>query len=391
MKWVDIYVGVSPYLALVLLQALFTIPLGLYFRFYYQRTRSLAWLPLLFIASEGARELIPFGGFGWTQIGYSMISAPIVQLASIGGVLLLSGLILAALSTQRRAQAFFVSSLILLSFFLHNPIGQGSLDVAAVQGTSPQRTNSFYNDIRKTFDNHLQLSINAKRVDVIAWPEDVIDGSVSDREFSSKLALLKGQNLIVGDVPYDGQFALNRSTMIDTEGHARSIYLKQALVPFGEYVPLRTVVEKLNGHVEEVTDFRPGNQTIVHHVNGVTIAPLICFEFIDPAVVASAAREGEVFLAQTNTATFVGTAEAQQQFSALRMKAIEYSRPILSVSTMGVTGFIDHNGRVVSTLPEGEKGVLYGQLVPNDHKTIYAAFPYIAYLFAFFFGALGKR
>jgi apolipoprotein N-acyltransferase len=85
--WSNRYVGVAPWIALVLLQTAFYLPLaflkraGEYWYFY---------LPAAFLALEELRARAPFGGFGWLRVGFSQADAPYVRLASVGGVSLLT-------------------------------------------------------------------------------------------------------------------------------------------------------------------------------------------------------------------------------------------------------------------------------------------------------------
>jgi apolipoprotein N-acyltransferase len=77
----------------------------------------------------------------------------------------------------------------------------------------------------------------------------------------------------------------------------------------------------------------------------------------------------KALIVQTNSATFSGTAESRQQLAITRIRAKEYARSILSVSTIGISAFIDNNGRVLSQTPENKKAFLVGQLQLNTNKT----------------------
>lgn len=388
LKWSDVYVGVVPYIALSLLQSLFSIPLGAHVKYF----KNVAFLPLTFLISEYLREAVPFGGFSWTQVGFSQIDSPYASLASLGGVFLISALVLSMACARNRYQLALVSLLLLSSFFFSNPSGIGEkVKVAAIQGTTPPRSNDYNADIKEVFLRHYGLSKEVKNVDLIVWPEDVVDGKPTDKVFSEYFASLKGQNLIIGNSPFIDRSPENLSTFIDRTGEIRSVYNKRSLVPFGEYVPFRSIVQKLNSHVDEVIDYRPGKRTVVHNVDGNAFSSLICFEIVDTHVVKNAAQKSQFILAQTNTSTFLGTYESAQQFDITRMRAIEYSRPILSVSTVGYTAFIDNNGRVEQSAPLNKPRVLTSSMVGNRYQTIYSRFPFVSLIFVFFFGLVSWR
>ena len=388
LKWSDIYVGVVPYIALSLVQSLFSIPLGVHLKYF----KNIAFLPLTFLIAEYLREVVPFGGFSWTQVGFSQIDSPYASLASLGGVFLLSLLVFSLGCARNRYQIALVVLLVLSSLITRNPSGTGErVTVAAIQGTTPPRSNDYNADIKEVFLRHYGLSKEVKRVDLIVWPEDVVDGKPTDKEFSQYFAALKGQNLVIGNSPFVDKSPENLSTFIDRSGEIRSIYNKRSLVPFGEYVPFRSLVRKLNSHVDEVIDYRPGDRTVVHDVDGNTFSSLICFEIVDTHVVKSAAQKSTFILAQTNTSTFLGTYESAQQFDITRMRAIEYSRPILSVSTVGYTAFIDNNGRVEKSAPLNRPTILTSSMVGNSYQTMYARFPFLSLIFALFFGLVSRR
>jgi len=81
------------------------------------------------------------------------------------------------------------------------------------------------------------------------------------------------------------------------------------------------------------------------------------------------ANNSQALIVQTNSATFAGTAESAQQLAITRIRAVEHSRDILSVSTVGISAFIDNNGRVLSQTAENTQDSLAGKLVPNSYRT----------------------
>ena len=78
----------------------------------------------------------------------------------------------------------------------------------------------------------------------------------------------------------------------------------------------------------------------------------------------------DALIVQTNSATFAGTAESRQQLAITRIRAMENSRSILSVSTIGISAFIDNNGRIISKTSENKKSFLIGELKISTHKTL---------------------
>ena len=161
----------------------------------------------------------------------------------------------------------------------------------------------------------------------------------------------------------------NASIMYSDLGESKSVYIKRGLTPFGEYIPLRAIAEFVSPFAERVSDFKPGFQRVVHEVNGSIIGPIICYEIINDRLVRDMSTNSRALIVQTNSATFANTAQSAQQLAITRIRAIEHSRYILSVSTVGISAFIDNNGRIVKQTTENQKSFLVGSLMLSDHRT----------------------
>ena len=109
---------------------------------------------------------------------------------------------------------------------------------------------------------------------------------------------------------------------------------------------------------------------MTHEVAGVQLGPIICYEIILDDLVRDMAKNSQALIVQTNSATFAGTAESAQQLAITRIRAVEHSRAILSVSTVGISAFIDNNGRVLSQTGENTQESLAGSLVLNNYRTL---------------------
>ena len=82
------------------------------------------------------------------------------------------------------------------------------------------------------------------------------------------------------------------------------------------------------------------------HVQIAKIAPVICFELIDDSLIQKAVHNANLMVVQTNSATFGKSSESAQQLSISRIRAIEYGRNVLSVSTTGISATINYNGDI---------------------------------------------
>jgi apolipoprotein N-acyltransferase len=134
-------------------------------------------------------------------------------------------------------------------------------------------------------------------------------------------------------------------------------------------MPLRGLAEFISPFAASVVDFKPGKELVTHQIAGAALGPIICYEIINDRLVGQMSMNSDALIVQTNSATFAGTAESRQQLAITRIRALETSRSILSVSTIGISAFIDSNGRVTQATSENIQTALTGELILNDHQT----------------------
>ena len=374
--WSGKYVGPIPWLLLSALQALFYLPIG----WVYRRTHRLLWSALALLAMEEIRSRFPFGGFGWTRIAFSQVDSPALPIVALGGVIALSAFTLAIallLVRIRGKNVAAILSLFVFAFLLPaNPQGSGEVKLIAIQGNTPEVGLGFNSRAKAVFDLHRDVTrrVTADRYDAIIWPENAID--IDPRifpEVQADIAALTGDlstPIIAGVVQRAANGPQNASILFGEDGIQESVYIKRGLTPFGEYIPLRGLAELVSPLAKKVNDFIPGSKRVTHEVAGVQLGPIICYEIILDDLVRDMAKNSQALIVQTNSATFAGTAESSQQLAITRIRAVEHSRAILSVSTVGISAFIDNNGRVLSQTGENTQESLAGSLVLNNYRTL---------------------
>ena len=368
LHWSGKFVGALPWLLLALLQALFYIPVGAVAK----RFSSIWWTAGTLLAMEELRSIFPFGGFGWTRIGFGQVDSPASSILPFGGVLALSALTLvfALLLTKIRFGNFlkFAFLVIILALLPSNPQGSGSVNLIAIQGNTPSVGLEFNSRAQAVFNLHRDATYKNvdQKYDAIVWPENAIDIDPSlYPSVASDIATLverTGTPLIAGVVLKRNGSPLNASVFYQAGGDVSSTYIKRGLTPFGEFMPLRSVAEFVSPYAASVVDFEKGSVLQTHSINGSDIGPVICYEIINDKLVSEMSSASQALIVQTNSATFSGTAESRQQLAITRIRAMENSRAILSVSTIGITAFIDQNGNVLSQTDENVQAALAGDL-----------------------------
>lgn len=383
--WSNKYVGVIPWIALVLLQTIFFLPLGLLKRigeYWY------FFLPVAYLALEEIRARFPFGGFGWLRIGFSQVDAPYARLASVGGVSLLSlaTLLLGVAAFQlatRGSGATLPAIAIALTlsgiFILPNNSPRQTFQVLAVQGSVPKLGLDFNERATEVFYRHLiqtEKSLQTgKKPNLIIWPENSVDvdpfnNSKIGQEISSLVDKYNTPIVVGAVLRTDGQLQ-NASILWEPKVGATTSYVKRHLTPFGEVMPLRSTLTLFSDLPNQIEDFSSGKSAVIHKVGPANIAPIICFELIDDRLIQSSADASNLFVVQTNSATFANTAESAQQLAITRIRSLEHARYSVSVSTVGISAIVDTNGIVLKSTKENIAASINGAVALNSTRTIY--------------------
>jgi apolipoprotein N-acyltransferase len=156
------------------------------------------------------------------------------------------------------------------------------------------------------------------------------------------------------------------------------MYIKRHLVPFGEYLPFRSLLTRINSRFDLIgKDFVPGTKPGVLQVGPVKIADAICFEVADDTVVRQAVTGGgRLLVVQTNNASYEHKGdsgyggETAQQLAISRLRAVESGRAVVVAATSGVSAIISPNGKVLARTGVFTPAVLDMRVPLRDPLTI---------------------
>jgi apolipoprotein N-acyltransferase len=257
-----------------------------------------------------------------------------------------------------------------------NPKPVDSIELIAIQGNTPSVGLEFNSRAKAVFNLHRDVTRDLVEPgnDALIWPENAID--IDPRNYPDVMddirSLVKDLDtpLIAGVVLSENGSPANASILYGLDGDVKSIYLKRYLTPFGEFIPLRKLAEFVSPYASSVNDFKEGSDVVVHEIAGEKVAPIICYEIINDGLVREASKKSGALIVQTNSATFARTAQSSQQMAITRIRAIEHSREILSVSTVGISAFIDNNGTVKRATGENISTSITGDLYLSEYQTI---------------------
>jgi apolipoprotein N-acyltransferase len=157
----------------------------------------------------------------------------------------------------------------------------------------------------------------------------------------------------------DGETRLwNSLFAIDELGDVAAVYDKRHLVPFGEYVPLRSILP-LDKLTQGGSDFSPGDGARSMRLPGLPeVSVLICYEVIFPGRVVDAGSNAKWLLNITNDAWFGTSSGPYQHFAAARLRAVEEGLPLVRAANTGISAVVDSYGRVVAHLGLNRTGVI---------------------------------
>ncbi len=353
---------------------------------------------LCWTVSEILRSLL-FSGFPWNLLGYGWgMNEVSLQAASIGGVWWLSLITIALASVplwwRERAYASAVIAVLIFGVLL----GYGAFRLNAnptryepgvmlrlVQANIPQTLKWDKNAERSNLDLHVKLSLSAgyEKITHLIWPESALPFRLEEGGFlASELAKIVPPRgaLATGVVrfvppaaPGKPPTVYNSLNILDADAHIAAVYDKRKLVPFGEYVPLRSVLP-----LEKLTpgglDFSTGTNADPIPIHGAPdMRPQICYEAIFPWL--SNGAYPHWILNITNDAWFGLSSGPYQHFAMTRMRAVEQGVPLIRSASGGISAAIDAYGRVLSLLPLNTRGVLDTPLpTPAAANTLYGEY-----------------
>jgi apolipoprotein N-acyltransferase len=348
-------------------------------------------LPGTWTVVELVRWSWPFGGVPLSSLAVGQVAGPLAPVLRVGGAALLTVVTLAAAMAlaaavarrPRWAAGLATGTVALVAIAAVAPAGRdvGSAEVALVQGGGPQGTRKTSTSVIEVYERHLAATDGVRPpVDLVLWPEDVVDtrGSLIEDPWGdelSELARSLDAPLIVGAVEGEStEHFRNAAVLIDADGTHLERYDKVRRVPFGEYVPLRGLLEPIAGDSLPRRDLATSSDRGRLDVPGPVGRAAVPISW--EVFFGDRAREGVVdgagiILNPTNGASFSGTIVQTQQVASSRMRAIENGRWVLQVAPTGFSAVVAPDGTVVERSAVSERRVIQREVGVREGTTIY--------------------
>ena len=375
LHWSSSYVGWIPWVSLAILQTLIFALIGLVpLR---RNFSSVALFAASFTLIELIRMKYPFGGFGWGRVGHTQVEllSGLYSLVGIAGISFIVALIAALISLIRTRFAALLPLPILVSVLTPGIASTDSLRIIAVQGGVDELGFDYNSRALSVLKRHADTTrLISDSPHLVIWPENASDidpiASVeAARLISETLEVIKTP-LLVGAVLRDDLGPKNVSILYDKDSKISSMYVKQDLAPFGEYMPIRSIAEFIAPEAKRVRDFQPGDRWVAHEIGGKKFQAVICFEVLDDDFLRAGLNDSQFAVAQTNNATFGRSPQAKQQLQIIRARAAEFQRDFAVVSTTGFTAHVNARGEIVDSLDQFDPGLLEMEVATRSGETI---------------------
>ena len=408
------YGGASPLLAgamtllFVLLWSLTFIPQGLllgYVRNSDPLTR-VPWFSITFVLGEWFRGWF-LTGFPWLYVGYAHADTWIGSWAPIGGVLLVSFVVVLAAELLGRAlikphklHLICLLALVTTTALLNNARfvePDGFLEVAGIQANLDQHTKWQPQQFDSNLSRHQGLMADLPPVDLVVWSEasftrfaDLAEDKLSALD---EAMIAENQGLLVGLPSRDENGYFNGVRGL---GLAKGDYQKRHLVPFGEYVPLAPLLRGSIAFFDLPMSYNqpgPWRQPAIE-VGGRAISLSICYEISDAELVRQTLENPALLITISNDTWFGESIGPMQHLQIAQMRARELGRSLFRVTNNGVTAFISSKGMVQDQLPRYVAGVLVSRVPLFKGQTLYGQlghWPIVLVLIGLLLGALALK
>ncbi|MDX1901489.1 MAG: apolipoprotein N-acyltransferase [Gammaproteobacteria bacterium] len=345
--------------------------------------------PAVWVFVEWIRSWI-FTGFPWLTIGYSQMHSPLRGYAPLLGVFGVSLFvayssvflikIIQAIHAKKYRQGYgqlFLlialwttgSALTLVTWT--QPFGK-PVTVSLVQGNIPEKLKWTADMIQPTLNTYSKLSAPLWKNNIVIWPESAVPISLQDAEnFMNEQDALakKNHSTFITGIPVNVENNYYNAVVALGDGHG--FYLKHRLVPFGEYIPFKSIFQRAFDFLKiPMTDFIADHKPAVPIVAGqLKLLTFICYEIAFPEQVNFRNPDINLLLTVSNDAWFGRSTAQAQHLEMASMRALETGRPILFASNTGITAIADAKGNIQSQVPAFSRTVLTDTVQPTQGKT----------------------
>lgn len=390
--------AVAAFMTLLLVLILSLFPAMASYLYARLRTSAIILNCLLFASCWAIFELLRgwlFGGFPWLVSGYSQTDSVFRGFAAYVGVYGVSwvivlfaallGFLIAGLLQKRRTLSRHLALLGLIALPLggaflltieHSQAKSETLKFRLVQGNIPQELKFSQERLISSLETYVKLTeTDPSPVDIVVWPETAIP-TVFSRVDDALLPFVermsaKNTEVLSGGFYRDGDDVYNAFRQL---GGDRAVYTKRHLVPFGEFMPFRFILDFVSNFIIiPMSDLSRGTGPAnLLDIKGEKLGLSICYEDVFGEEMAASFPGATVLVNISNDAWFGALMAPQQHQQIASMRAIEFERPLVRVTNTGISSSISYRGQVQESIAHAEAGYIDVEVTPRTGSTPYA-------------------
>ncbi len=354
--------------------------------------------------------------FPWLNIGYALVDFNyLLQIADIGGVYLLSFLVLLAnviiYQIMQGKKQFIYVMLILVTVWLgygyvrssNIKLTKEDIKVKVMQPCIPvDKFDMDLQDILNIYDKQAYYA-SLEDVDLHIWPEASMPISMLDPNYANVKEAVRAiakrykLNLFLGTIHHEkapenyyfDQYNYNTAVMVSyPELTFSEPYFKRILVPVGERMPYLDYLPFLRNLEFGQANWEFGKEAKFYQVKTkqgkeFTYSPQICYEIIFPEISNEIARHDVDFIVNiTNDAWFGNTVGTFQHAMMTRVRAIETRKPIIRCANNGHSMVVSPNGKIETYSKLNDLSNFDAPVFTTSSESIYVKYLYgIKYFF----------
>jgi apolipoprotein N-acyltransferase len=356
-----------------------------------------------------------FTGYPWDPLALALVPAGLAQPAWLMGTYALSGLVIVAagalmLLVRGRWKLAAIGAVAFAGLTLAStdrcriaacvPKPESRQTLRIVQPNLPEeeRPTDAYAE-----NNFQALAKLSRRTDPTApprllfWPEGAVRFPVEDGYpgyvyvdrgsaitarirmgalLGDRDAILTGTQTMKFNAAEDVVAATNSIVLAGPDARLHGRYDKAHLVPFGEYLPMRPLLESLglSRLVPGDVDFIPGPGPRTMRVAGFgKIGLLICYEVIFSGATVDPADRPDFLFNPSNDAWF-GDLGPPAHLAQAQLRAIEEGLPMMRATPTGISAIIAADGRILASIPLHKAGAIELPIPPRFAPTPFSRF-----------------
>lgn len=350
---------------------------------------ALLFYPAAWVVAEWLRSVL-FSGFPWNLLGQALVGTPWSGVLPVFGVfgaswlaVFCAGAVVCVLFCSVRVK--WAASALLAALLAAGAAAgardwttprPGGAGIALVQGNIPQSLKFDRGYLRRLFRTYRSLSEPVIGREVILWPETALPvySARAEKMFPGQLRRrldAAGSELLTGIFHRDSAGGAAYNSLLNLSDG--SYYHKRRLVPFGEYLPLRGLLELFRRFVIiPMSDLSAGAGPPLMRVGRHTAGVSICYEVAFGGDIADALPQADYLINVSNDSWFGDSPAPFQLLQMARVRAAENGRYLARVTSTGISAIIDDKGEVVDSIGLFQRGVVDGVVRLRGGMTPYS-------------------